>query len=208
MMKKIAIILVVTAIVIASAYLIDMNRMKNDKEVVFSTWGHKYTTSVKSGDKTSTPTLEGNKNIVSKQETTEVEFKKDNYTLSIALPTDWNYELLEADGNASEGGIKIYTSDANKYARICLYGERKMGVCGTDLTEKEAITNDGASITVGYYGDSKDWTFVCTEPKYNYVVWAFNERLEEDESEKALEIVKTMKLTEEVVEENLKEDMK
>lgn len=198
MIKKIAITLVVAILIITTAYLIDISRMKNKKSVIFSTWGHKYTTSIKSGDKQSEPTLEENKNTTQKQETTEVKFQKDNYALSISLPIDWNYELLEASEDTGEGGIKIYASNDNKYVKICLYGERKMGVCGTDLTEQKTITNDGTSMSIGYYSNSKTWTFACTEPKYNYVVWAFNEGLEENELEKALEIIKTMKLIEEL----------
>ena len=44
-MKKILIfiiVLVVLALGILGAYLIDMNRMKNNKEVIFGTWGYSY----------------------------------------------------------------------------------------------------------------------------------------------------------------------
>ena len=46
-MKKVGAIIVVVAmiliIILGSLYIIDTNNMKNNKPVVFSTWGKKYT---------------------------------------------------------------------------------------------------------------------------------------------------------------------
>lgn len=47
-MKKIIIILVIILIgIIGTMYLIDFNKMKNGEEVIFGTWGKKYSAIVK-----------------------------------------------------------------------------------------------------------------------------------------------------------------
>ena len=51
MKKKILIIVTIILLVIGGAYLIDKNRMKNNEEVLFSTWGAKYTPSLETNNK-------------------------------------------------------------------------------------------------------------------------------------------------------------
>ena len=45
--KIILAILIIIMIVICTMYVIDLNRIKNNKPVIFSTWGRKYAPPVK-----------------------------------------------------------------------------------------------------------------------------------------------------------------
>ena len=71
-MKKYIIILIVTIVLIATAvctlYLIDQNRMKNNQEVLFSTWGKDYT-----------PVIEDNEVEVEHEEPEKEEEKEPEY---------------------------------------------------------------------------------------------------------------------------------
>lgn len=49
--KLLLVILFVLAIVFGTLFIIDTNRMKNNKPVLFSTWGKKYSAPVASADK-------------------------------------------------------------------------------------------------------------------------------------------------------------
>ena len=50
--KIIIIVMVIVAIIIGIMYLIDMNRMKNNKKVIFSTWWYSYTPPVEPENQT------------------------------------------------------------------------------------------------------------------------------------------------------------
>ena len=158
MKKTIIVTIIIIALGITSAYLTDIYRMSNNMGVIFGTWGHKYAPPSKSGDISKIGTLEENESgeLIEQK---EINIEINDHILSFSLPVDWNYETLEREENGYDGGIKIYNSDTNKYARILLYGENPMGVCGTGLTEKEMQLNNGQTATVGYYG-TNNWEFI------------------------------------------------
>lgn len=194
MKKTILITIIIAVLAIASAYLTDIYRISNNMDVIFGTWGHKYAPPAKSGDISKVGTLEENESgeIIEQK---EINIDINNHTLNLSLPIDWNYEILEQEENGSDGGVKFYTSDPDKYAKISVYGENKMGVCGTDLTEKEIELNNGQKATIGYYGtDTWEFIYLNLRESENYDIWVMNQGLEDDDALRVLDIVKTINL--------------
>lgn len=194
MKKTIIVTIIIIALGITSAYLTDIYRMSNNMEVIFGTWGHKYAPPSKSGDISKIGTLEETESgeLIEQK---EINIEINDHILSFSLPVDWNYETLEREENGYDGGIKIYNSDTNKYARILLYGENPMGVCGTDLTEKEMQLNNGQTATVGYYG-TNNWEFIYINLKQTegYDIWVMNQSLNDADTTKVFGITKTINL--------------
>lgn len=194
MKKTIIVTIIIIALGITSAYLTDIYRMSNNMDVIFGTWGHKYAPPSKSGDISKIGTLEETESgeLIEQK---EINIEINDHILSFSLPVDWNYETLEREENGYDGGVKIYNSDSNKYARILLYGENPMGVCGTGLTEKEMQLNNGQTATVGYYG-TNNWEFIYINLKQTegYDIWVMNQSLSDADTTKVLGITKTINL--------------
>ena len=68
-------IVIIVIVLISIAYLIDRNRMKNNKSVIFSTWGYSYA-----------PPTE------IKQEEKIYSNKIDGTTIELNIPNEWKYE--------------------------------------------------------------------------------------------------------------------
>lgn len=194
MKKTIIITIIIIALGITSAYLTDIYRMSNNMDVIFGTWGHKYTPPTKSGDISKVGTLEETESgeIIEQK---EINIDINNHTLSFFLPINWNYETLNKEETGSESGIKFYTSNPDKYAKILVYGENKIGVCGTDLTEKEIELNNGQKATIGYYGtDTWEFIYLNLRESEGYDIWVINQNLEDTDALQVINIAKTINL--------------
>ena len=110
-MKKIIIILVIIAVAaVGTMYLIDSIKMKNGEEVVFGTWGKKYSTLVKTSQ---------NENIIE-----EVKYSKTigDTTIELKIPNGWNYkEMQVAEDDNYDYALKLYKNDEEQYAMIYFY---------------------------------------------------------------------------------------
>ena len=85
--KVVIIIAVTLLILIGIMYLIDWNKMKKGKEVVFCTWGEKYT-----------PV----QNIDENEKKYSIKYSKyiDDIKLELDIPNEWKYEeLSKNEGN-------------------------------------------------------------------------------------------------------------
>ena len=188
MKKKIIMVLSVIAIlalVLGGMFLIDKNRMNNNKPVVFSTWGYKYAPPVEKENITETvPNIEPqNKNV-----TIPVKEKED---LLITLLDGWKYEFSGDATDEYEYAIKFYKSDENKAMTLLSY-KRMFGVCGTGLEMKELILEDGNTANVGFYDNNETWSFVTFNVSEDEIV-AHNQGLSLEESNEALSMFKTLK---------------
>lgn len=87
-------IIVVILIVVGTMYLIDLNRMKNNKKVVFSTWGRKYAPAVN-----------------------ELEIEKEKEISKLAKMYIAMIEDIMAKDQGLQGGIKFIAIDFTNFRR-------------------------------------------------------------------------------------------
>ena len=166
-MKKIIIILVSIAVAaVGTMYLIDSIKMKNGEEVVFGTWGKKYSTVVKTSQ---------NENIIK-----EVKYSKTigDTTIELKIPNGWNYKEMQV-------------AEDDNYAMIYFYKE-KFGVCGTERISKNINLNNGNEVVVGYHSGDGVWRDILIDPNKNIVV--INPNLPKKEADEAIEIIKTVNI--------------
>ena len=85
-MKKIIIILVIILIgIVVTMYLIDFNKMKNGEEVIFGTWGKKYSAIVKT-----------NQNDNATEENYQKYSKTvGDTTIELDIMNSWNYKKIK-----------------------------------------------------------------------------------------------------------------
>ncbi len=181
-MKKTIIILAIIAIiavtVVGTMYLIDSNRMKNGEEVVFGTWGKKYSVIVKTNQ---------DENIVKEEKYSKT---IGDTTIELDIPSDWNYkEMQVAETDNYNYALKLYKNDEEKYAMIYFYKE-KFGVCGTERTSKNITLNNGNEAIVGYYAGDEVWKDIIIGTNKNIVV--INQNLQKNEADEAIEIIKIL----------------
>ncbi len=189
MKKKIIIVISVLAILLLALggmFLIDKNRMDNNKPVIFSTWGYDYVPPEEKENITETiPNVEPQNRIV----TIPVKEKED---LVITLLDDWKYEVSGEVIGEYKYAIKFYKSDENKKMTLYSYANF-FGVCGTGLEMKELILEDGNTANVGFYDGNEKWSFITFDISKEEIV-AHNEGLTLEESNEALSMFKTLKL--------------
>lgn len=183
-MKKTIIILAIIAIiavtVVGTMYLIDSNRMKNGEEVVFGTWGKKYSVIVKTNQ---------DENIVKEEKYSKT---IGDTTIELDIPSDWNYkEMQVAETDNYNYALKLYKNDEEKYAMIYFYKE-KFGVCGTERTSKNITLNNGNEAIVGYYAGDEVWKDIIIGTNKNIVV--INQNLQKNEADEAIEIIKILNI--------------
>lgn len=98
--KLVIIIAVTILILIGIMYLIDWNRIKKGKEVVFDTWGEKYA-----------PVQNKDEN----EEKNSIKYSKyiDDIKLELDIPNEWKYEeLLKNEGNDFfKYALKLYKNN-------------------------------------------------------------------------------------------------
>lgn len=185
MKKKITIILSIIAVLavsVTSAYLIDKNRMANNKPVVFSTWGAKYVPPVERENIThEIPKVQE----VSKTISIPIREKED---LFIDLLAGWEYQIREEASDRYEYAIDFFTTDKNN--KMTLYGYKELfGVCGTGLEIKDITLENGNVASVGYYDGNNRWTFI----NFGDNIVIQNEGLTEEGANEVLSMIKTMK---------------
>lgn len=176
--KVVIIIVVSLLILIGIMYLIDWNRMKKGKEVVFCTWGEKY---------------EPVQNIHENEDNDSIKYSKyiDDIKLELNIPNEWKYEELpkNEDNDFFEYALKIYKNDKEQYAMLYFY-KKQFGVCGTGRTTEKLILNNNQEASIGYYDNSK----VLQDISFKNIV-VVNNGLNYDETEELLEIIKTVNIT-------------
>lgn len=188
-MKKsilIGISIIVTIILaIFMAYLVDMNCMKNNKPVVFSTWWYQYVPPVEIDE--IKKDFEDKKVIEEKQAV----YNKDGDYLNLTIPNDWEYEsITEFTNDMYRGGLKIYPKNSEECINI--YCANWFGVCGTGLKVEKINLNNGIEVEVGYYNNNEKWEYAYFEDGEAKIV-AWNSGLKVEDANTALEILKTIK---------------
>lgn len=176
MKKKILIILSVIlliGLILGMMYLIDRKRMKDDRPIVFSTWGYDYAPPAKVEEYNYSKTI-------------------DNITIELNIPGDWHYEELprNEENDFYKFALKLYKSDSSKNA-ILYYYHNQFGVCGTGRTVKKIYLNNGIEADIGYYDNSEVWSdisFYQVNPNIAFI----NYGLEESESQEVLDFVKNL----------------
>ena len=187
MKKKILIVLLVILLIVlilGMMYVIDRIRMKDNKPVVFSTWGYSYA-----------PPLE----------IKEINYSKtiDETTIEIHIPSDWQYEELSRneENDFYKFALKLYKNDSNKNT-ILYYYHNKFGVCGTGRIDKKIYLNNGAEADIGYYDNNKEWSDISFY-NLNPNIALINYGLEAREAEEVLDFIKTIRIIDN--EANIKE---
>ena len=186
MKKKILIVLLVIVLIlliIGTMYLIDRKMMKDNKPVIFSTWGNKY--APPASTHSSNPTI----NV-------ETNYSKtiDNITIELNIPNDWHYEELprNEENDFYKFALKLYKSDSSKNT-ILYYYHNQFGVCGTGRTDKKMYLNNGAEAGIGYYDNSKVWSDISFYPLNTNIAF-LNGGLEGNEAQEVLDFVKTIRI--------------
>ena len=177
--KVVIIIAVTLLILIGIMYLIDWNRMKKGKEVVFCRWGEKYA-----------PV----QNIDVNKEKDCIKYSKyiDDIKLELDIPNEWKYEELpQKEGNDFfKYALKLYKNNNEQYAMLYFYNN-KFGVCGTGRTTEKLILNNNQEVSIGYYDNSE----VLQDISFNINIALVNNGLNYDEAEELIEIIRTVNIT-------------
>lgn len=171
-------IIVILAIILGSMYLIDLNKMKNGEEVVFSTWGAKYAPVKKE---------QQNENYQKYSKTIN------NVKFELNIPNEWKYKEETIDNDTYEYALKLYKNSEEQYAMIYYY-KNQFGVCGTGRTSKTITLNNGNEAIIGYYDGNKNWSDISFF-SINKNIAVVNNGLAYDEAEELLEIIKTVNIT-------------
>lgn len=74
--------------------------------------------------------------------------------ISLEIPAGWTWRVEEG-----EDVFSIYIRPDEVPGELWICRDSSFGVCGTDLTEKEAFYG-GKKANVGYYGGSSHWDFI------------------------------------------------
>lgn len=74
--------------------------------------------------------------------------------ISLEIPAGWTWRVEEG-----EDVFSIYIRPDEVLGELWICRDSSFGVCGTDLTEKEAFYG-GMKANVGYFGGSSHWDFI------------------------------------------------
>ena len=177
--KVVIIIAVTLLILIGIMYLIDWNRMKKGKEVVFCRWGEKYA-----------PV----QNIDVNKEKDCIKYSKyiDDIKLELDIPNEWKYEELpQKEGNDFfKYALKLYKNNNEQYAMLYFYNNQ-FGVCCTGRTTEKLILNNNQEVSIGYYDNSE----VLQDISFNINIALVNNGLNYDDAEELIEIIRTVNIT-------------
>ena len=185
MKKKIVIFLLIIVLILlffGTMYLIDGKRMKDNKPVIFSTWGYDYAPPVS--------TYSSGPTIIENNYSKTIE----DITIELNIPNDWQYEELSKneENDFYKFALKLYKTDINKHT-ILYYYHNKFGVCGTGRTDKNMYLNNGAEANIGFYDNNKEWSDISFYNLNPYIA-LINYGLEESEAEEVLDFVKTIRI--------------
>lgn len=178
-------IIAAIALSIFGAYLIDMNCMKNNKPVVFSTWWYQYVPPVKIDETINY--LEEKKITDEKQAV----YDDGNEYLNLTIPNDWESEsITELTNDMYRCGLKIYPKNSEKCMSV--YCANRFGVCGTGLKVEKINLDNGIEVEVGYYNGNENWEYAYFEDG-EFKIAAWNSGLVGENANIALETLKTIK---------------
>ena len=182
--KIIIIILIILAIILGIMYLIDLDKMKHGKAVVFSTWGAKYAPVMNTENENNTENFQKYAKTI------------DDVKLELNIPNTWHYKELERneENDFYKYALKLYKNNENQFATLYVY-DTVFGVCGTELTSKSITLNNGKEATIGYYRDTS-WEYISFRIKPNIVVLNDGDLTDED-AEEVIDIIKTINITNE-----------
>ena len=96
---------------------------------------------------------------------TIAEFSDSEISISVALPENWNYEIIAPSGEC-KGGLRIFkATDSSQGMEIAAY--ELWGVCGTGLEESTITLENGLTGSMGTYDQHPYWDYICfeNEPK-------------------------------------------
>lgn len=179
-------IIVILAIIVGTMYLIDLNRMKNGEEVIFSTWEAKYAPVKKEQQNEINNVVDGNYQKYSKT--------INNVNLELNIPNEWKYKEESIDNDTYEYALKLYKNNKEQYAMIYYY-KNQFGVCGTGRTSKNITLNNGNEATIGYYDENKNWSDVSFYT-INKNIAILNYGLIDNDAEEVIEFIKTISIEE------------
>lgn len=187
-MKKIIIILVIILIgIIGTMYLIDFNKMKNGEEVIFGTWGKKYSAIVKT-----------NQNDNATEENYQKYSKTvGDTTIELDIMNGWNYKEIQAAENDDYiYALKLFKSNEEQCAILYFYKEN-FGVCGSERTFQNITLNNGKQAVVGYYENSDEWIDISFA-EMNHNIAIINRNLQKNDNDEIIKIIKTINIEWEV----------
>ena len=187
-MKKTIIILVIILIgIVVTMYLIDFNKMKNGEEVIFGTWGKKYSAIVKT-----------NQNDNATEENYQKYSKTvGDTTIELDIMNGWNYKEIQAAENDDYiYALKLFKSNEEQYAILYFYKEN-FGVCGSERTSQNITLNNGKQAVVGYYGNSDEWIDISFA-EMNHNIAIINRNLQKNDNDEIIKIIKTINIEWEV----------
>ena len=178
MKRKVLIVLLVIlsiALILGMMYLIDRKRIKDNKPVIFSTWGYSYTSPLE------VKTINYSKTI-------------DETIIELDIPSEWQYEELtkNEENDFYKFALKLYKSDSSKNTVLYFYNN-KFGVCGTGRTDKSMYLNNGAEANIGYYDNDKEWSDISFYNLNPYIA-LINYGLEGEEAKEVLDFVKSIRI--------------
>lgn len=185
--KIVILVITVLAIVVGTMYLIDLNKMKNGEEVVFSTWGAKYAPVLKE---------QQNENYQKYSKTIN------NVNLELNIPNEWKYKEESIDNDTYEYALKLYKNSEKQYTMIYYY-KNQFGVCGTGRTSKTITLNNGNEATIGYYDGNKNWSDISFF-SINKNIAVINYGLIDNDAKEVIEFIKTINIEEIEDSESLK----
>ena len=166
-------------------YLIDINRMKKGENVVFSTWGAKYTAVEKNKIKENEP-----ENYQKYSKTIE------NTKIELEIPNEWKYtEIPQNEENNYKYALRLYKTNEEQCA-ILYFRSDMFAVCGTGRTTEEITLKNGKEATIGYYDGNKNWSDISFYNTNKYIS-ILNNGLTDDEAKEAIEIIKTINISNE-----------
>ncbi len=181
--KIIIIILIILAIILGIMYLIDLDRMKNGRPVVFSTWGSKYA-----------PFLVEIENNDYQKYTKTI----DNVTLELNIPNEWNYKEIarNEENDFYKYALKLYKNNENQFVTLYI-DDTPFSVCGTGLTTKNLILNNRQEANIGYFDENIRWWYYISFHKNPNIVVLNDSDLTNEDAEEVIEIIKTINITNE-----------
>lgn len=183
-MKKIIIILVIILIgIIGTMYLIDFNKMKNGEEVIFGTWGKKYSAIIKTNQN----------NNVAEENYQKYSKTVGDTTIELDILNGWNYKEIQAVENDDYiYALKLFKSNEEQCAILYFYKEN-FGVCGAERTSQNITLNNGKQAIVGYYGNSDEWIDISFA-EMNHNIAVINHNLQKNDNDEIIKIIKTINI--------------
>ncbi len=186
-------VVAILVIAIGIMYLVDLDRMKKGEEVVFSTWGAKYSPPIKINQNEKNNNNDNNSNNV-KQEYQKYTKIVDNVKLEINIPNDWKYEEIvrDEDNDFYKYALKFYKTNEEEYAILYFYHDL-FGVCGTERTSENIILDNGENAIIGYYDGNENWSDISFY-SLNQNIAVINYGLIGSEANEVIEFIKTINI--------------